>query len=173
MGRRQARAVAPSPPRLRGGGPPRRLRGGGGVLDAARRGTPPRRVIGERPSPACGGDHPRRPRSGPGSEGEVSPKRKTSPIVRRVAARHDLTLPPQAGEGLSIPKKRAADRSAALRHRNQDVAYASEESMSLHAWIRPWTEATDLASIAFSSSLVVNSTTFSTPFAPIRAGTPT
>ena len=45
--------------------------------------------------------------------------------------------------------------------------------MSLQAWIRPWTEATDFSNIAFSSSLVVNSMTFSTPPAPIRAGTPT
>ncbi len=50
---------------------------------------------------------------------------------------------------------------------------ASEASMSLQAWIRPWTDSTDFLNIAFSSSLVENSMTFSTPFAPIRAGTPT
>ncbi len=45
--------------------------------------------------------------------------------------------------------------------------------MSLQAWIRPWTDSTDFLNIAFSSSLVVNSMTFSTPPAPSRAGTPT
>ena len=42
--------------------------------------------------------------------------------------------------------------------------------MSLQACSRPWTEATDFSNIAFSSSLVVNSTTFSTPPAADQGG---
>jgi hypothetical protein len=47
------------------------------------------------------GEVARRSRSEPGSEREVSLEQgETSPIVSRLATLAELTLPPQAGEGL-------------------------------------------------------------------------
>ena len=111
----------------------------------------------------------------------------SAPLLRQVtlAARHDgnamavgeaacPTGAARKSDGARAGCRRAPRKPSCLPAAVAAAAYYFRlGSMPLQASIRPCTEATDLANIAFSSSLVENSITFSAPPAPITTGTPT